>query len=93
MSGHHGSMSAQEPRTGGSFRPDPEAYDSPRAQRAREKGLRGPYITGGEAPDEQEALAEERRLGRWLVLMVAVIVAAGFVLGLIAALLGIVVAQ
>jgi len=93
MSGHHGSMSAQEPRTGGSVRPDPEAYDSPRAQRAREKGLRGPYITGGEAPDEQEALAEERRLGRWLVLMVAVIVAAGFVLGLIAALLGIVVAQ
>jgi hypothetical protein len=86
-------MSAQEPRTGGPFRPDPETYDSPRAQRAREKGLRGPYITGGEAPDEQEALAEERRLGRWLVLMVAVIVAAGFVLGLIAALLGIVVAQ
>ena len=86
-------MSGEAPRPSGGFRPDPEEYDSPRAQRAREKGLPGPYITGGEAPDEEQALAEERRLGRWLVLMVAVIVAAGFVLGLIAALLGIAVAQ
>lgn len=93
MSGHHGLMTTQEPRSGRPTGPDPELYDSPRAQRAREKGLPGPYITGGEAPDEPEALAEERRLGRWLVLMVAVIVAAGFVLGLIAALLGIAVAQ
>ena len=93
MSEHHGLMTGQEPRTGRPAHPDPELYDSPRAQRAREKGLPGPYITGGEAPDEAEALAEERRLGRWLVLMVAVIVAAGFVIGLIAALLGIAVAQ
>ena len=93
MSGHHGIMSAQGQRPGGHTRPDPGLYDSPRAQRAREKGLPGPYITGGEAPDEEQALAEERRLGRWLVLMVAVIVAAGFVLGLIAAVLGIAVAQ
>jgi hypothetical protein len=93
MSAHHGLMTSQEPRSGRRTSPDPELYDSPRAHRAREKGLPGPYITGGEAPDEKEALAEERRLGRWLVLMVAVIVAAGFVLGLIAALLGIAVAQ
>ena len=77
----------------GARRPDPDAYDSPRAQRAREKGLPGPYITGGEAPDEQQARAEERRLWRWLVIMVAVIVASGFVLGLIAAVLGVAVAQ
>lgn len=93
MSGHHGLMTADGPRTRRPVRPDPEEYDSPRAQRAREKGLPGPYITGGEAPDEQQARAEERRLGGWLVLMVAVIVAAGFVRGLIAALLGIAVAQ
>lgn len=72
---------------------DLDAYDSPRAQRAREKGLPGPYITGGEAPDEPEALAEERRLGRWLLLMVVVIVASGFVLGAIAAIFGVAVSQ
>jgi hypothetical protein len=88
MSGHHGLMTVEGPRTERPTRPDPELYDSPRAQRAREKGLRGPYITGGEAPDEEQALAEERRLGRWLVLMVAVIIAAGFVLGILAALIG-----
>jgi hypothetical protein len=77
----------------GAHRPDPDAYDSPRAQRAREKGLPGPYITGGEAPDEQQARAEERRLWRWLVAMVVVIVASGFVLGAIAAIFGVAVAQ
>ena len=30
--------------------PDPLAYDSPRAVRAREKGLRAPYIAGGLVP-------------------------------------------
>ena len=63
------------------------------AGRARAKGLEQPYITGGEAPDEEEARAEERRLGRWLLLMVVVIVAAGFVLGAIAAIFGVAVAQ
>lgn len=74
-------------------RPDPDAYDSPRARRAREKGLPGPYITGGEAPDEPQARAEERRLWRWLVAMVVVIVASGFVLGAIAAIFGVAVAR
>ena len=92
MSGHHGLMTAGGPRPG-PIRPDPDAYDSPRARRAREKGLPGPYITGGEAPDEEEARAEERRLGRWLLLMVVVIIAAGFVLGAIAAIFGVAVAQ
>jgi hypothetical protein len=74
-------------RPAGSLPADREAYDSPRAQRAREKGLEAPYISGGNAPDMPRALAEERRLGRWLVLMVVVIIAAGFVIGAIVALL------
>ena len=67
--------------------PDPRAYDSPRAQRAREKGLEAPYISGGQAPDAAHARAEERRLGRILLVMVALIISAGFVLGAIVALL------
>jgi hypothetical protein len=97
MSAHHGLMTVEEPdgeagsgrprRPAGALPPDPEAFDSPRAQRAREKGLAAPYISGGNDPDLPQALAEERRLGRWLVLMVAVIIAAGFVLGAIVGLL------
>ena len=68
--------------------PDPDRYDSPRARRAREKGLEAPYISGGEAPDAADARAEERRLGRILLVMVAVIVSAGFVIGAVVSLLG-----
>jgi hypothetical protein len=68
--------------------PDPERYDSPRARRAREKGLPGPYIAGGDDPDIGPALAEERRYWRLLVAMVAVIVGAGFIIGTILALVG-----
>lgn len=67
--------------------PDPDAYDSPRAERARAKGLKAPYIAGGHDPDPAAGRAEERRLWRLLVLMVALIVASGFVLGIIAAIL------
>jgi hypothetical protein len=67
---------------------DPAAYDSPRAVRAREKGLKAPYIAGGDDPDPTAARAEERRLGRLLIAMVAVIVSAGFVIGILVALLG-----
>jgi hypothetical protein len=94
---HHGLVTLEEPdsaggsgrprRPAGALPPDAAAYDSPRAQRARAKGLEAPYISGGEAPDAPQALAEERRLGRWLLLMVVVIIAAGFVLGAIVALL------
>jgi hypothetical protein len=66
--------------------PDPVQYDSPRAQRAREKGLDAPYIAGGDDPDLPAALAEERRYGRLLVAMVVTIVAAGFVIGTLIAL-------
>jgi hypothetical protein len=56
--------------------------------RARAKGLDAPYIAGGDDPDPGPALAEERRLGRILVAMTVIIVAAGFVIGMIIALLG-----
>lgn len=69
-----------------SLPPDPVAYDSPRAVRARAKGLDAPYIAGGDDPDIGPALAEERRLWRVLVVMVVVILAAGFVLGTLIAL-------
>jgi hypothetical protein len=68
--------------------PDPELYDSPRAVRARAKGLEGPYIAGGDDPDIGPALAEERRYWRLLIAMVVTIVAAGFVIGTIVALVG-----
>jgi hypothetical protein len=80
LTAHHGLVTSDLP-------PDPEAYDSPRAVRAREKGLKAPYIAGGLDPDPAAGRAEERRLGRLLVVMVIVIVASGFVLGIIAAIL------
>jgi hypothetical protein len=83
QAGHHGQVSqpAAPP-------PDPVRYDSPRAARARAKGLDAPYIAGGEDPDPGPALAEERRLGRLLVAMVVTILASGFVIGTIIALAG-----
>jgi len=74
--------------SGSTLPPDPVAYDSPRAVRARAKGLDAPYIAGGEDPDIGPALAEERRYGRLLVAMVVTIVAAGFVIGTLIALFG-----
>jgi hypothetical protein len=64
--------------------PDPDKYDSPRAQLARARGLEAPYIQGGEDPDPEIAEREDRYYGRLLVIMVVVIVTAGFVLGIIA---------
>lgn len=68
--------------------PDPDAYDSPRAVQARARGLAAPYIAGGEDPDPEATARQERRYLRLLVVMVVVIVLAGFVLGAIAKLLG-----
>jgi hypothetical protein len=64
--------------------PDPEAYDDPRSEIARAKGLDKPYIPGGRDPDPDAARREERRLLRLLVVMVVVVVLAGFVLGALA---------
>jgi hypothetical protein len=67
--------------------PDPTAYDSPRNAIARNKGLEAPYIVGGEDPDPATGLAEERKLLRWLIWMVAGLVFGGFILGIVIAIL------
>jgi hypothetical protein len=68
--------------------PDPTAYDAERNAAARARGLSAPYIPGGRDPDQEAAERQDRRYLRLLLAMVIVIVLAGFVLGLIAALLG-----
>jgi hypothetical protein len=80
-----------EPEAGAAPRPaalppNPEAYDSPRNELARRRGLPQPYIMGGDDPNLAETLRRERRYVRLLVAMVVVIVAMGFVLGIAAAL-------
>ena len=67
--------------------PDPEAYDSVRAQHARARGLAAPYIAGGRDPDPQAGRREERFYGRLLVIMVLAVVLGGFVIGTVIALL------
>jgi hypothetical protein len=67
--------------------PDPAAYDHPRAEIARAKGLDKPYIPGGGDPEPEAGLSEERRLLRLLIVMVVVVVLAGFVLGALALLI------
>jgi len=68
--------------------PDPDAYDSPRATQARARGLAAPYIAGGEDPHIELARREERRWIRVLVAMIVIVILAGFVLGIVAKLLG-----
>ena len=67
--------------------PDPEKYDSPRAELARARGLDAPYIAGGEDPEPERARREERFYGRLLLVMIVIVVAAGFVLGILGRLL------
>jgi hypothetical protein len=67
--------------------PDPEAYDSVRAQHARARGLAAPYIAGGRDPDPEAGRREERLYGRLLVIMVVVLILGGFVVGTVIALL------
>jgi hypothetical protein len=64
--------------------PDPAAFDSPRAERARARGLAAPYIDGGRDPDYPAARREERYYLRILLAMVVTIVLGGFVLGFLA---------
>jgi hypothetical protein len=72
----------------GRLPPDPEAYDSVRAQHARARGLAAPYIAGGHDPDPEAGRREERFYGRILVIMVVGLVLGGFVIGIGIALLG-----
>jgi hypothetical protein len=80
--------SPEEPAAPDELPPDPEAYDSPRAAQARRKGLKTPYIPGGDDPELEAARRTERRYLRILLAMVVVIVLSGFVLGFIANVLG-----
>jgi hypothetical protein len=68
--------------------PDPEAYDSERNAHARARGLAAPYIAGGRDPDPEAGRREERFYLRLLLIMVGAIVAGGFVLGIIANIIG-----
>jgi len=68
--------------------PDPAAYDSDRARLARARGLSAPYIAGGRDPEPIQGKREERFYGRLLLLTVAVIILGGFILGIVAVLLG-----
>jgi hypothetical protein len=61
--------------------PDPDKYDSPRAEQARRRGLDAPYIAGGEDPDPEAGRREERHYLRILVVMIVIVVLSGFVLG------------
>ena len=81
-------MTETEPGLPPTLPPDPAAYDHPRAVRAREKGLQAPYIAGGNDPDPAAGLAEDRRYIRLLLAMAVVIVASGFVVGTVIALIG-----
>ena len=67
--------------------PDPARYDEYRNVAARKRGVEGPYIAGGDDPELDETLRRERPYVRILIAMVAVIVATGFVLGFIGAIL------
>ena len=62
--------------------PDPTEYDSARAQIARAKGLEAPYIEGGQDPEPEAGLAEERHYGKLLLWMVLVLVFGGFAIGI-----------
>ncbi len=73
---------------GAALPPDPEAYDSERNAHARARGLAAPYIAGGRDPEPEPGRREERFYGRLLLIMVGVIVAMGFVLGIIANMIG-----
>jgi hypothetical protein len=58
--------------------------EAERVAHARARGLKGPLIAGGRDPDPDAGLHEDRTYGRLLLIMVAAIVAAGFVLGILA---------
>ena len=80
--GHHWRVT---PKTPAPLPPDPAKYDDYRNVAARKRGLKGPYIAGGEDPEIAETMRRERPYVRILVVMVAIIVLTGIVLGLVSA--------
>jgi hypothetical protein len=55
---------------------------------ARARGLAAPYIAGGRDPDPEATRRKERIFVRLLVVMIATIVLGGFVLGIVANVIG-----
>ncbi len=78
------SQPTAQPPINRSLPADPEAYDSPRAALARQRGLSAPYIAGGRDPRPEDGARQDRFYGRILLIMVVVLILAGFVLGIIA---------
>ena len=76
-----------DPRVEDQLPPDPEEFDSPRANQARARGLNAPYIAGGLDPEPEVGRSEERRYLRILLVMIVVLILSGFVLGYIQQLL------
>jgi hypothetical protein len=76
------------PADGPGLPPDPEQYDQPRNEIARRKGLDQPYIAGGADPEIEETRRRERPYVQVLLWMVVAIVALGFVLGFVGAIIG-----
>lgn len=84
---HHGGVTNDPENRSRQLPPDPEAYDSPRAELARKKGLEAPYIAGGEDPEPEVGRREERYYGKLLLAMVIGLILGGFVLGIVLAVL------
>jgi hypothetical protein len=78
---HDGQVTTEPGAGPGQLPPDPEAYDSVRAQHARARGLSAPYIAGGRDPQPEVGQREERFYGRLLLAMVAALILGGFVIG------------
>jgi hypothetical protein len=85
--GHHGWVTDDQHAAPVDLPPDPDAYDSPRNEIARRRGLPQPYIAGGADPRIEETLRRERPYLRLLVAMAIGIVILGFALGMAGALL------
>ena len=56
---------------------------APRGQMARARGLDAPYIPGGRDPHPEATARSERRSMQLLILMVALIVAGGFIISIV----------
>jgi hypothetical protein len=82
--GHHVTVTQTTPA---SPPPDPGKYDEYRNVAARRRGLEQPYIAGGDDPEIEATKRRERPYVQMLIAMVVIIVLAGFVLGVIGALI------
>ena len=83
-----GATPAPNPAPAPGLPADPDAYDSPRATQARARGLAAPYIAGGLDPEIEATRRREQRDRRLLIAMIVALVLAGFVVGIVAKLLG-----